>query len=678
MRLNCHLGWMLAVMLLCSSLGWSQGVDSNRLRYMADSMEQALFSTADDTSRVRALSKLHQVYGRLNLHDQALKISTEANALADSLRDTMGLAYSTSQMAYSHYYLGNYPEALYWNKQAVKHANWFLGTYHRSVSYGNTALLFQEIGEYDSALVYMLHCLELRQALNDTVHLAYTYYDIGQLFLEMGDVDRALSFHQKALTLREQIEDVVDEYNVIEDSYCAVAMAYHGEGNSDTAMHLLNKALDINERKRDVRRKSNTLRSMGQILYDKGLFHAAIEQFENSMSLDKGVGEVGRLAEDHLQLGRSWKAVGDNSKARHHFEQALSVGTQLNTKPAVLNAHLELAEIHELKGSTALALRHQKQAYVLKEMLLDEQKLQAIEEMEVRFETKRKQDLIKELNAQKELADATASLKEAEAGKSRTMLWATFSVLLLMTGISFLVVRSNFQSRKANDLLAQQKRNIEEKNLIIEQSLLQKEALLKEVHHRVKNNLQVISSLLSLQSRELSDESAKAAIRQGQNRVNSIALIHQRLYQTDDMAVVDFHEYATQLLSYLKTTYLQRDMEVDTEVTAQNVSLDIDTAVPLGLILNEMATNSFKHAFQSGKAGRITIRVEKHKEWLDLEYRDDGVGLPSDMEVEQLSSLGMKLVRLLCKQLKGTMQLDGSRGVKMTMRIPVIQNSVAS
>ncbi len=195
----------------------------------------------------------------------------------------------------------------------------------------------------------------------------------------------------------------------------------------------------------------------------------------------------------------------------------------------------------------------------------------------------------------------------------------------------------------------------------------EKEVLLKEVHHRVKNNLQVISSLLSLQSARISDAGVKDALRESQNRVRSMALIHEKLYQSSDLAQVDFAGYLRSLVNFLAQSYRQQADHVALDVQATSVRLDLETAIPCGLIVNELVSNSLKHAFPDGRSGSITVSLQPDEvgRWC-LRVSDDGVGYVSAPNTSR-SSLGLSLVETLTAQLGGTITVSTEHGVNTSI-----------
>ena len=197
------------------------------------------------------------------------------------------------------------------------------------------------------------------------------------------------------------------------------------------------------------------------------------------------------------------------------------------------------------------------------------------------------------------------------------------------------------------------------------ETLQEKEVLLKEVHHRVKNNLQVISSLLNLQAGHISDPATINVLRESQNRVRSMALIHEKLYQSNDLARIDFAGYLQSLVASLAQTYLASPEKVAICVRSEKISLNIDTAIPCGLIVNELVSNSLKYAFPGEAAGTIEVSCQQRAEGrCILVVQDDGVGLPEGMEVKRSPSLGLKLVTGLVRQIEGEMVIDGKEGTR--------------
>jgi hypothetical protein len=207
-------------------------------------------------------------------------------------------------------------------------------------------------------------------------------------------------------------------------------------------------------------------------------------------------------------------------------------------------------------------------------------------------------------------------------------------------------------------------------------ALAEKEVLVQEIHHRVKNNLTIVSSLLELKADLVKDEAARQVLLESQNRVMTMARIHEHLYHTEDLAGVGMAEYVQSLVDHLQASYGAYAITLTVEVA--DITLDVDKAIPCGLIINELVSNALKYAFPADKVSanrRGEIRVELHpepgdEERLALVVGDDGVGLPADFDWRKLSSLGLKLVQTLVQQFGGSIECDGSRGTTFKLALP--------
>ncbi|MBC30932.1 MAG: histidine kinase [Muricauda sp.] len=225
------------------------------------------------------------------------------------------------------------------------------------------------------------------------------------------------------------------------------------------------------------------------------------------------------------------------------------------------------------------------------------------------------------------------------------------SLVFTLLGFAGLVY-AYLKSIKNQRLIAQQKH-------IIENSLIEKDSLLKEIHHRVKNNLQMVSSLLSLQTKNTRSKAAIEALEEGKSRVKAMALIHQKLYQNDDLSVIEMQGYIESLINSVQSVYKKGGHNISITIDAEGTELDIDRAIPFGLILNELVSNSFKYAFpESDENGKIYIHLRKNGDQGYFEYTDNGVGLPDDTDERANSSMGIRLINRLVNQLQSKLNID--------------------
>ncbi|MBN2657295.1 MAG: DUF3369 domain-containing protein [Spirochaetales bacterium] len=212
------------------------------------------------------------------------------------------------------------------------------------------------------------------------------------------------------------------------------------------------------------------------------------------------------------------------------------------------------------------------------------------------------------------------------------------------------------------ELMDEQKKTENE----IRKSLDEKLILVKEIHHRVKNNLQIISSLLHMQSIGVSDPKLLEVLQESENRVQSMSLVHEKLYQSDLMATIDFNEYLSSLAERLIHTY-NVSSEINLKIETDPLMLSINTAIPCGLIVNEILTNSIKYAFPEGRNGIISILMKVNDSAVSLTISDDGIGLPANFDPSKAKSLGTKLIRVLTDQIDGELIINSERGTTYTL-----------
>jgi PAS domain S-box-containing protein len=215
----------------------------------------------------------------------------------------------------------------------------------------------------------------------------------------------------------------------------------------------------------------------------------------------------------------------------------------------------------------------------------------------------------------------------------------------------------------ANDRLSASERQLRA-------SLREKDVLLREAHHRVKNNLQVISSMLHLQSRYVADEAARDALRESRGRVRTIALVHEELYRSSDMGSIDLGAYLQSLVRGIVAAYDASVRGIAVEVPSASARVGVDTAMHCGLVVHELVTNAFKHAFPGGRRGRITIALRREGDDHVLSVTDDGVGFPDGLDVRATQTLGLQLVRSLAEQLGGSVTMTRGAGTAVAVRFP--------
>ena len=361
------------------------------------------------------------------------------------------------------------------------------------------------------------------------------------------------------------------------------------------------------------------------------------------------------LASYHYQLSRAYLLKDDYSNALSNSKQALEIANKIEAKAMQESIHLTNSHIFEKMGRPTKALQSLRNYNAIKEALLSKDKIAQLNELEAKYKaavTENKINKLEKDNALKEL--------QIQKSNQRKTLWIG-SIAVLLVGFLGLVYFFRRKS-KMNQIL-------EEKNAIITKNLEDKDILLREIHHRVKNNLQVVSSLLNLQSNYISDDIALEAITEGKNRVSSMALIHQNLYREENLTSINSKDYFDDLVENLFDSYNINQEKIKLKKHIDNLDIDVDTMIPLGLIVNELVTNSLKHAFKEKEGiGVINIALKEEDGALLLEIADNGIGI-SESEFLSSNSFGNKMIKAFKQKLGANIKVENDNGTRVSILI---------
>ncbi|MGV3630531.1 MAG: sensor histidine kinase [Bacteroidota bacterium] len=336
------------------------------------------------------------------------------------------------------------------------------------------------------------------------------------------------------------------------------------------------------------------------------------------------------LAEAHLFID------GNQDSAKYYFNTFLGYKDKADVRD-IFNCYWSLEEFYIQQKNNDSAYHYLKLAYQVDTQIKEARRTKINAEIDM---------LYRKLQDQRELQD------EGKYQELLKIIFAFCGLFLILVILVFWFLLN--EKGKLNKTLSDQNDEISLKNKIIDEALREKELLLKEIHHRVKNNLQIISSMLSLQTKNISDEKAKFAILEGKERIQAIALIHQKLYLDNSFATIEMDEYLGDLIRQLSNSYNEEAEKIKISLKTNRIVLNIDTVVPLGLIICELVTNAFKYAFtnKSGGTLRIEINYAENDAYV-LNVKDNGVGMKENFMFLESQTLGVEIVTALTEQLDG-------------------------
>lgn len=477
-----------------------------------------------------------------------------------------------------------------------------------SILDNSIGILYKSMDDYEMAILYYNEAYNLLLELGNSTSAGVVMGNIGELYLSNDKLDESLKALEQSLELK-QIGGMPD-WSVALTQF-NIGRANKMKGNLDTALVKFNEAIGV---------------------------------FEKEHYLDG-------LMEAYIERGLLFFESGEFAASERDCQDGLRLAMDQSNANSLSRACECLYRVNKQAGNIATALDYYEQHNVLKDSLFNAENVKQLTQLEMQFNFDR----------ERELQVLEANARQAEYQRVTRLLIIGTLVSLLIAFLLYYLFRLR---KRANLILAQ-------KNAQISKALGEKEVLLKEIHHRVKNNLQVISSLLSLQSRQLANPQAREAIQSGRNRVKSMALIHQNLYQDEDLVGVDTVEYIDKLTNNLVNSYkvFEKDIEIKTYV--DSMKLDVDTLIPIGLILNELISNALKYAFNGVDDGVLEIHLLNQDNSIHLKVSDNGGGLPKNFAIENSKSLGYRLIKAFSEKLSAALTIEHSpAGTVISMNIP--------
>jgi len=388
---------------------------------------------------------------------------------------------------------------------------------------------------------------------------------------------------------------------------------------------------------------------LGLLRQKQGRMEEAYQEHLKALKIREKLSSTYNLCESKLNMGQVLVKLNRPKEAIPYlldifkYEEHQSLNQQQS-------ANVLLSEAYESLGNYKVALKYFKSYKEISDSIFSKESMEIIAERDAVFEKQKKDTEIEILQKEKEIS-------ESKLFRSQTVLTITLIGLMLLVLASIGLYKLYIK--------------IKSKNLIIEKTLKDRELLLHETHHRVKNNLQMISSLLNLQSKYVEDKKAYEALQNGRNRVESIAILHKNLYVGDDLTLVNVQEYFQSLVNSILNSFEKNKSEIQVEVNAKNVLLDVETVIPIGFIVNELVTNSLKHAKPDKENLNISISMINKNDFYKLIVCDNGKGIPKDKFTgKNEETFGQRLIRTLVQKLKATMHIDNTKGTEISFEIP--------
>lgn len=591
--------------------------DSSQVLEKTSLVEQAVaaFEQGGDTLRTaRSLEMLGDLYMLREERDKSVKVLLQAMALFDSIGyrklQNVNMLLGTTYRAMDYYGL-----SLHYHLKALRAAEQEhdSSTMYRHIL-NQLGMLYTSIGQLDRAAPYFRNALAVAQKLGDTTSIGYVTSNTADIYNENRQPAAALEILQQFPANRLTNEWPVASYGY----YRASLMAHVQLKQLDKAQVDCNKLLDLVKGDR-----------VPPILQG-GLYRVVAIYYVNN---------------------------GQAGKARYYLNRSDSLQRQLCSNCDPSRNMAVRYKIDSARQDYRAAFYSLNRYRNVSDSIYGVTKLRQMAVLTVEYEVAQKEDSIKLKNKNILNLQLTNDLQKADLRQASLLTYITIAGIIIAAIIIFLLYRQYRNKQRSNAIISQ-------KNEQLEGLVIEKEWLLKEIHHRVKNNFQTVMSLLGTQTAYLKNDVAVSAINDSQQRIQAMLLIHQRLYKSNNLSSVRIQEYIYELVDSLSDSY--NNSQVRFQLQVAPVEFDLAHCIPLGLILNEAITNAFKYAFPDKREGVITITLASSaNNRYHLIIQDNGVGLPPDFNMQQSDSMGINLMRGLVHEIGGSFTLSGNDGTRI-------------
>ncbi|MBT8313400.1 MAG: histidine kinase [Maribacter sp.] len=496
--------------------------------------------------------------------------------------------------------------------------------------YTQMGYVYERKGQLDKAADYALEALNMGNRLSDKKAIALAYSDLSNLFWKQAKYDSGLEYGLKSAA-------IFEERNINDLDY---GFTLYVVGNNYLALQDYNKALNFYEHSIAIGQRYGFYNNLSDVYISQVELYTFLNEFEKASIAGKNAVKYAELLDNNFMLMRAWLSIGKLQNIQGKYVSAIeSLEKSITIATDDFEDEFYLSQAYETLGKAYAGNHNYHDAYrafaeydKLKKQIFTAEADHRISLLRTEFDVAQKENIIQ--------------LQENQIIKQRTRQTLIIIVVVLLMLYLILLYKAVKNNSKKNKLL--QKQNAE------------KEFLLKEIHHRVKNNLEIVSSLLALQSAEIKDPNVADAMQKSQYRIQSMSMVHQKLYQEKSLSSIEMKSYFQDLANYIIDVFDAQE-RIDVVVEMDEIELDVDTAIPIGLIVNELLTNSMKYAFPEKGNGLLKIELNKQDSQLMLTVSDNGIGKSNNI-ANVGTGFGTKLIQLLTQQLEGKMNLDVKNG----------------
>jgi two-component sensor histidine kinase len=593
-------------------------------------------------------------------YPEVLQIARYALTLAGEADNPIQMGDAYTLLANWHYFsiTSNNPDSVY--KYSLKALEQYRQTDSLSLIARGSKRVGSDLagmGRFREAESYLFDAARIYESLDDQKALASTYANLNYLYRESRNWPEAVRYGERSLAIIEAIHQ--DERELIQP-LLGLIFTYPEVGKAELGLEKAEQVVQIIGSEYDWADNVH----MANVRSWRGEAHVAVGNYEEALTdfiyswevIQTMVPEPSDADGWRGNIGNVLRLQGQYADAIPHIKANLQhhLDKNIDDWKLIEDNQFWLAECYRETGPVDSAYYYLAEARESQEKRLTEELAAVQNELRIKYDSDQK--------------EATINSQQATILQQRRSQLLVLGIVALLVALLAVILYNARRNRQKNQRLEALNKELTRTNHQLDQRNAQNEVLVREIHHRVKNNLEIISSLLELQSRQTQDESAQLAMLESQARVKSMGLLHQKLFQNQEQVSIEMREYFQKLSDNLLQTF-NADNQVDVQIDMDPIELDMDTAIPIGLMVNELITNSLKYAFPDRRDGRIELRLQQEDaEHLELSVADNGVGKVAGISPKG-TGFGSQLIQLLTQQLQGVMQESVGDGTSVTFRL---------
>ena len=605
---------------------------------------------------------------------ERIRLDELALAAFRQSKDTLKLANEYKELGDLNNVIGDFSKSLVYLKTSV---NLYQIIHYPKLQgvYDLLGVVSSSIGDYKEAIRYGLLAVAMAEAANDTTSQMATFYNrIGMTYNKMNDFEKGLASFKKGIDFAERNKD----QNAVFILTLNITRTLIKLNRPEEALLLLQKFIKKNPdaaAAQEITVNDCFLKiysSLKQYSLAQKYYERLVWTFKNDTTQSEYT--KGFICRSVIQF---LFVTGQYTQLPYYLRINEGVAEKLGSLRDISDNHLWWFRLDSAKGHYVSAINHFQKYKSLNDSLFNETKSKQIAQLQIQYEIEKKDQDIRLKDQSIELLTKKDQLQQATLHQTRTTRNMVLGSTILLTLLLALGYNRYRLKQKTNKKLSAQQEEIEKKNETLQHLVDEKEWLVKEIHHRVKNNFHIVQGLLGTQSGYLKSEEAINALADSRHRVQAMSLIHQKLYQSDSLSAINMADYIHELTNYLQDS-LKSKQSIQFNLQVDPIELDLSHCIPLGLILNEAITNAIKYAFPGNRNGVINVLFKRTMQnHLMLVVSDNGIGIPKDFNIENPVSMGMRLMRGLSDDIDAKFYLSSREGTEIKLEF-IFDNEVGS